>query len=168
VTHRNRQQLTLFVSGAASAVIEPIRQTLDPVQYRLIPAHVTLCREDELTAHDTSFEVLTTFSRYAPLILQFGPPELFDGHGVRLPCIAGESHFHELRAAILGAHNIRMPHAHLTLAHPRNPRAPGNTPSAYASLVEPLTITLSRLALIEQVEQNPWRVRQDTVLAGSS
>ena len=41
-----RLQLTLFVPDDVAAVLEPIRQRLDPVQQGLIGSHVTLCRED--------------------------------------------------------------------------------------------------------------------------
>lgn len=48
-----RSQLSLFVppiiGGDTRVDIEAIRCIVDPVQHRLIPAHVTLCREDELT-----------------------------------------------------------------------------------------------------------------------
>jgi hypothetical protein len=43
-----RTQLTLFVAPPAAEILEPLRRRLDPVQSRLISAHVTLCREDEL------------------------------------------------------------------------------------------------------------------------
>jgi hypothetical protein len=160
-----RQQLTLFVSGVEAASLESIRQRLDPVQFRLIPAHVTLCREDELaTRFGTDAVPLRQLAQHAPLELHFGPPEVFDGHGVQLPCIEGESAFHALRAAILGSSNIRVPRAHITLAHPRNPRARENVPSTYASLVGTRPITLSRLALIEQRGQGPWQVLDEMAL----
>ena len=43
-----RTQLSLFVPPAQSAQIETLRRLLDPIQAKLIPAHITLCREDEL------------------------------------------------------------------------------------------------------------------------
>lgn len=43
-----RRQLTLFVAGGVAADIDNVRQRVDPVQFGLIAAHVTLCREDEL------------------------------------------------------------------------------------------------------------------------
>ncbi len=164
----SRQQVTLFVPDPARSLLEAIRMRLDPVQYRLIPAHVTLCRENELAALPyTGFEALRGAAQHAPLTLHFGPPEVFDGHGVLLPCIAGGSHFHRLRVAILGTEDLPPHRAHITLAHPRNPRAPGNLPSTYASLTTPFTITLSRLSLVEQHGSAPWQVRRAIDLVGS-
>ncbi len=161
-TVHSRRQVTLFVPEPASSMLEVIRERLDPVQYRLIPAHVTLCREDELVDRAiTGLEALHGLDQLGPLPLIFGAPEVFDGHGVRLPCIAGETHFHRLRVAVLGSEEIREHRAHITLAHPRNPRAPGNLPSTYASLTTPLSIVLPRLSLIEQRGLAPWQVRQE-------
>ena len=42
-----RRQLTLFLAGEMAAAVEAVRRVVDPEQYRLIPAHVTLCREEE-------------------------------------------------------------------------------------------------------------------------
>jgi len=45
-----RRQLTLFVAPEASSSIEAVCEVVDPVQSRLIRAHVTLGREGELAA----------------------------------------------------------------------------------------------------------------------
>jgi|GEM_PF-3988953 len=45
-----RRHLILFVPAGITASIEALRRFVDPVQHSLIPAHVTLCREDELEA----------------------------------------------------------------------------------------------------------------------
>jgi hypothetical protein len=43
-----RAQLTLFAAGSVAEGIEEVRKVLDPAQFNLIAAYVTLCREDEL------------------------------------------------------------------------------------------------------------------------
>ncbi|MEQ1633746.1 MAG: hypothetical protein ABL997_15305 [Planctomycetota bacterium] len=43
-----RTQLSLFVPPPHDVLVESVRAVVDPVQHALIPAHVTLCREDEL------------------------------------------------------------------------------------------------------------------------
>ena len=43
----SRIQLTLFVPPPNAELIESVRRLVDPIQHQLIPAHVTLCREDE-------------------------------------------------------------------------------------------------------------------------
>jgi hypothetical protein len=158
-----RLQLTLFAPDEAAAILEPIRRRLDPVQHGLIAAHVTLCREDELA--ETPLTVLQALTqRPAAITLTFGAPVTFDSHGVLLPCIDGSTEFHQLRAAVLGSTAIREQAAHLTLAHPRNPRAPGNTMPHEIALATPLRITFTAVSLIEQVDGGPWVVRETVVL----
>ena len=45
-----RRQASLFLSDQFQ--IESLRLRYNPIQARLIPAHVTLCREDEVTDWD--------------------------------------------------------------------------------------------------------------------
>jgi 2'-5' RNA ligase superfamily len=158
-TMRVRRQLTLFVPGTAALVIEEVRERVDPVQFGLIAAHVTLCREDEF-ADIAVADLRHRLERAAlsPLTLVFGAPMRFDGHGMLLPCLDGTAAFHQLRVALLGRSNVRAHAAHLTLAHPRNPCAPGNIDAAFAQLRSPLTITFPEVALIEQSGAQPWIV----------
>jgi 2'-5' RNA ligase len=159
-----RRQLTLFVPPTAAGSIEALRATLDPVQHRLIPAHVTLCREDELARHagDGWRERCTA----APITLTFGAAVPFSGHGVMLPCIAGQPAFHALRVQVLGETATRQHEPHLTLAHPRNPRAPHNVPASYADVQAPMDFTFTSVCLIEQSGDGPWRVLDTHALCG--
>jgi hypothetical protein len=85
-----RRQLTLFLSGERAAAVEAVRRVVDPVQYRRIPAHVTLCREEELA----EFSLAEVEGRLAAgparrITLDFGRAEHFSGHGIQLRCVAG-------------------------------------------------------------------------------
>lgn len=152
-----RRQLTLFVPEQEARLLEPLRAQVDPVQQRLIAAHVTLCREDELS--DDPLALLRRVAvRPEPITLGFGAPQPFDGHGVLLPCIGGQAAFQRLRVAALGSEAIRTHAAHLTLSHPRNPMAPGNRPAAYADLPVPMLITFPAISLIEQVGDGAWEL----------
>ena len=172
---RIRRQLSLFAPEPMRASLDALRATLDPVQHRLIPAHVTLCREDELeafasgaNADELAAAVASALADRAEwrapdsLTLVFGTAESFDSHGILLPCIDGDAAFHALRQEILapaiGRDALRRPAAHLTLAHPRNPRAPGNSLEAAERLVSPLQLTFGDVHLIEQVGASPWTV----------
>ncbi len=152
-----RRQLTLFVPSPQSAILDALRETLDPIQAGLIPAHVTLCREDEFAdaEEDALFHRVRTW-RDRSLGLTFGPPRRFLGHGVLLPCDGGADVFGELRRWILPARLLRDPEAHLTLAHPRNPRAPGNTDLAVSACPRALRVEFPSVALIEQHGSGPW------------
>lgn len=162
-----RRQLTLFVSGAAAPFLEALRQRVDSVQFGLIRAHVTLCREDEL-ANSSASELRRRLSRTActPLTLVFGPPVRFGAHGMLLPCIGGEAAFHQLRVAALDSTAIRAQAAHVTLAHPRNPRAPANVEASFSSLPARLALTFMEIALIEQRDAQPWVVCDTMAIDG--
>ncbi len=142
------------------ADIEAIRRIVDPAQSRLIPAHVTLCREDELTGIGIpDLRARIGQAQRGPITLQFGPPERFGEHGILLPCIGGTAEFQSLREVVLAAPHVR-PHApHLTLAHPRNPRAPGNELENVAAVRDGLSVTFDAVHLIEQVDAAAWVVR---------
>lgn len=156
-----RVQLSLFVPSSVGAQLEPFRWVLDPVQAKLIPAHVTLCREDEFAG--LSLEALQArldAAEAAVIELRFGPAEVFAGHGVLLPCVAGSQAFQDLRRRVLGSEAVREHAPHLTLAHPRNPRAVGNTAAALAELPADLNIEFSVVSRIEQANGSKWRILQ--------
>ena len=152
-----RRQLSLYVPEPQRIAIDVVRAVLDPVQHRLIPAHVTLCREDELAAIDES-ALATRLEGASPITLRFGAPERFDGHGLLMPCIAGEPDVHVLRQQALDRNDVRRATPHLTLAHPRNPMAPGNDLANAASLQGGVTLQFDRVHLIEQIDGGVWRV----------
>jgi len=163
----SRIQLTLFVAGPVAERIEAYRASLDPVQSRLIPAHVTLCREDELDGLSVAvLQERLSKPQARPLTLAFGAPEPFSTHGILLPCISGDDEFHALRQLALGSVPARRPSPHLTLAHPRNPRAEGNDLAAVASLRDGLTIRFESVCRIRQEGMSPWRVTERFDLLG--
>ncbi|MEO8277581.1 MAG: 2'-5' RNA ligase family protein [Thermoanaerobaculia bacterium] len=153
-----RRQLTLFLSGRWAAEVEAVRRVVDPVQYRLIPAHVTLCREDEIGGIAVEeLEARLAAGQARKLTLEFGRAEIFDGHGIRLKCVAGGTDFQALRHLALGTNIVARSRPHITLAHPRNPRAEGNSLAAADILPERWPTKFSWLHLIEQEGAQPWR-----------
>ncbi len=154
-----RSQLTMFVPENFTAPIEAIRRVVDPVQLGLIPAHVTLCREDELENYVGWQDRLAVLPPESiRLTLLFGRAVSFSGHGIMLPCIEGIEKFRNLRQAILGRDTIRDTQPHLTLAHPRNPKAPGNAIEIAEELPSEFEVTFDTIRLIEQVDKLPWKV----------
>jgi 2'-5' RNA ligase len=156
-----RTQLSLYVPSPLSEPLEEIRRRLDPIQRGLIPAHVTLCREDEIAAlalGPSEIRARLAEAGAAPITLRFGRPESFHGHGVLLPCIDGAREFQALREHVLGSRAIRHPEPHLTLAHPRNPRSPHNDLANAGPLPDDLSITFTTVSLIQQTGPQPWRV----------
>lgn len=154
----SRRQLSLYASGDGAARLEAVRQRVDPLQHALIPAHVTLCREDEIAPWSAAeLQARCAGWRQGQIELRFGAAEASFGHGLLLNCIGGQAAFHDLRAQLLGAANVAPIAAHVTLAHPRNPKAVGNAPEAAAGLPRPLTLRFDRVHLIEQHGAGPWR-----------
>lgn len=165
----SRVQLSLFVPQTDAETLERARRLFDPVQAALIPAHVTLCREDELDGIDLPrLGAIIASSSVAPIRLTFGAPEYFHGHGVWLPCVEGEEPFHEARCRILGAREVRRHAPHLTLAHPRNPRASHNDPANLHAVPAGLVVTFALVHHILQEGVQPWRVIGTHALAAAA
>jgi 2'-5' RNA ligase len=165
----SRSQLSLSVPQHIGHDVEAFRRIADPVQSRLISAHVTLCREDELGALGLpELQARLRHAQRGPITLEFGAPEKFGEHGILLPCIDGFEEFQSLREIVLALQPVR-PHApHLTLAHPRNPKAAGNSLGDAAALRAGLRVTFDEVHLIEQVDDSPWVVRGSVPLLAES
>jgi hypothetical protein len=159
----------LYVPPSDAARIEAVRRAVDPVQSQLIPAHVTLCREDEIAGIGPAALASRMAERPpAPVTLTFGEPERFDTHGILLPCVAGIDGFDALRAFVLGHTPVRRQSPHLTLAHPRNPKVVANELGSAASLRGGITLSFDTINLIEQVDDEPWVIRATYSLRGSA
>jgi 2'-5' RNA ligase len=165
----SRLQLSLFVPPPKAVILESIRRWLDPHQYSLIPVHVTLCREDELDEATLARLEERLRSIREPITLAFGLPVAFSGHGVLLPCLAGEEQYHALRERILTPGSIRRARPHITLAHPRNPKAPNNSgPASIEGIDQALLITFPTVSLIRQQRAAAWQVLETFSLETSA
>lgn len=161
MTNRQRYQITLFLPDDASAIIEGVRRLVDPVQASLIAAHVTLVRDDELpllTAEEFSGRLMRAKGQSSPLQLTFGPPVPSVDHGILMPCTSGIAAFQSLRCVMFPEMRAKQLNPHITLAHPRNPKAPGNSIENTAPLNHGLTIVFRRMTLIRQTDQQPWDI----------
>jgi 2'-5' RNA ligase len=158
-----RRQLTLFVDEKQSAAIESIRQKYNPQQHRLIKAHVTLCREDEIEPIETVLHHLS--NQVLPAIaLCFNAPTRFsDGKGVFLPAMDDAHSFKTLRNLILQGITAapRNHEPHITLMHPRNSTCTDDIFQQIIKIILPAMITFEKISLIEQVGQEPWRIIQE-------
>lgn len=154
-----RHQLTLFAESPQAALLEQVRQQFDPVQFHLIGAHITLCREQELYPLEDVLPRLRQL-QFPALTLSLGVPEHFsEGRGVWLPVWPVSPAYHALRAAILGEKSdLPMPYAHLTLLHPRNTTCTEEAWAYIRSLPLPTTLTFQEVSLIRQRAGDPWEV----------
>ncbi len=163
-----RLQLTLFVDPADSAMIEQVRQTYNPLQYALIKAHITLCREDEIVPLELVLENLRRL-QHAPIVIDFGEAVRFsEGKGVLMPAIGDQTAFHQLRTAILkGIIEVPRIHApHLTLMHPRNATCTDDIFAAIKAQPLPMRIVFSKISLISQEIGAEWELVEMVPLQG--
>ena len=116
-----RRQLTLFI-GNSKETIEKIRAGYNPEQFKLIPAHITLCREDELEPIEKIIERIKSIQLEKPIRIELNGVERFaEGKGVLITATKGINDFRELRKTILETTELlREQFPHVTLMHPRN------------------------------------------------
>lgn len=161
-----RIQLTLFIDPAEAAGIENIRKQFNPLQYDLIPAHVTLCREDELEQLEKVLHNLNVL-HHAGVTVHFGKPVRFAaGKGVLIPALQNNESFQQLRAAVLKG-IIAKPHKHephITLVHPRNATCTDEIFEQIQDSVLPKSITFKSVSLIEQEAGKQWQVLKTFLL----
>ncbi|RAV97620.1 2'-5' RNA ligase family protein [Pseudochryseolinea flava] len=153
-----RRQLTLFVSDDSGA-IEKIRQQFNPIQHKLISAHVTLCREDEIVQIDRVIKNTELIKSAGPLKITFNKVERFEGgKGVWLPSSTENKQFHELRREILKGLNDTPRHhqPHLTLMHPRNSSCTDKIFDQIRAFELPTEILFEKISLVEQHDGGPW------------
>lgn len=158
-----RLQLTLFVSHQ-NQVIEKIRAKYNPVQFDLIAAHVTLCREHELVPMDRIIENIHTLVNHLPIKIEFGPPARFNnGKGVLIPAKKINREFYELRRLILNGTD-QLPTAqqpHITLMHPRNSTCTDDVFNEIKNNTLPTQLTFNTISLIEQKNGGRWTVLEE-------
>jgi hypothetical protein len=80
--------------------------------------------------------------------------------------VRGLDAFHRLRQWVLNHPGVRVHDAHLTLAHPRNRRSPGNDEHALLSCPSTLAVAFRQVAFVTQSRGEPWQVRKIASLSG--
>lgn len=155
-----RRQVTLFIGNQAK-VIEHIRAEFNPIQFRLIPAHVTLCREDEIEALENLMANLKSNKWSKPLKIEFNQIERFaNDKGVFMPAKSHNPEFDKLRENVLKGSNY-LPgkqQAHVTLMHPRNSTCTGPIFEHLKRFKLPTELYFDKVSLIEQKNDSKWSV----------
>ena len=149
-----RRQASLYLYGFPE--IEKLRHQFNPVQAALIPAHVTLCREDEV---DDWSLLKIRIQAAGPLniTIEFGRP-VRESNLVYLPVVGGADQIENLRRELLGTatHLPRKQLPHLTIIHPRNGVC---TDTVFRDLLDrcvPFSAIFREISLIEQWDGGPW------------
>ncbi|NQX39873.1 2'-5' RNA ligase superfamily protein [Pedobacter steynii] len=156
--YETRRQLTLFISDQ-NEIIEKIRAEFNPIQYQLIAAHITLCREDEIASIETVIANIKSIAGNKPLEIEFNPPLRFEnGKGVLIPAKEQNSAFDELRTMVLKGINAspRKQEAHITLMHPRNSTCTDLIFEQIQAYKLPAQLSFNKISLIEQKDGGQW------------
>lgn len=151
---RVRRQASMYLSGQQA--IEDLRMQFNPSQACLIPAHVTLCREDEVKDWSL-FESRVLEIGCIGITIDFGMP-IRDGNFVYLPAISVTDPFDDLRVKLLknGTDVPRKQMPHITLIHPRNGCCTDVAFAAISRQIEPFSWTFREILMIEQIDGGPW------------
>ena len=149
-----RRQVTLFVPEPIRSQIESIRKQYNPAQFGLIAAHVTLCRDDEVS-NWLGIQARARQLKSVDILLTFGAPRR-DKNLVYLPVIRNSDSFDELRQFILHDTHCRNQLPHITLVHPRNGTCTVAEFDAIRESIGEVTISFDRLTFIEKVGDLPW------------
>lgn len=149
-----RRQATLFLSGFGD--IQKVRTEFNPEQARLINAHVTLCREDEVA----DWEALAVrFRASVPhtVTLEFGLPRR-DGNLLYLPNLGPTVEFDQLRNILLSnsRSSARKHHPHITLIHPRNGVCTDAIFETVSARLKPFSYTFNEISFIRQENGGVW------------
>lgn len=161
-----RRQLTLFLEGQEAEAVETVRWAFNPLQYELIKAHVTLCREDEIEPLEKVMGNLTNL-KLGRFAVDFGEVIRFsEGKGVLIPAIGDNVQFHKLREHILKGiiGKPRKHEPHITLMHPRNSICTDELFEYIQKHPFPNRVTFSKISLIEQKQGKEWVVLKEFYL----
>lgn len=149
-----RRQASLYLRD--QALIESIRLRYNPVQAALIPAHVTLCREDEVVDWDALRKRLQSLRPFE-ISFTFDVPVRQDNF-VYLPIREGLDSYLQFRRAIL-SEDARIQTPHVTLIHPRNGFCTDEIfADISATIPLPFQYTFREVMLIEQEDGGSWQV----------
>ena len=157
-----RRQLTLFLSMPTRGIIDQVRQRIDPVQFGRLPAHITLCYDDEIQDWDYVAGSLDAFaSEEIRFNFTVDGARVFEaeGKGIYLR-ITEQGGFYDLaRSRLLATSSSarRQVGPHLTLLHPRHARDRTDGWTLVDSIAFPERISVQQISLIE-LRESRWTV----------
>ncbi len=160
-----RRQLTLFISPK-SENIERIREAFNPIQFNLIAAHVTLCREDEIEDMEKVVSNINAIQLNVALQINFNAVTRFsEGKGVMIPASEDNKAFNDLRKSILNFGVAPRNHEpHITLMHPRNATCTDTIFEEIQKIKLPATLYFDTIFLIEQKLGGKWKILKEFLI----
>ncbi len=152
-----RRQATLYLPPPFKIAVESVRSRFNPIQFALIPAHVTLCREDEVRNWDEFVSRVSAL--YAiDVQLSFGLP-IRESNFVYVQAVGSTESFDALRDSLLATNDLipRRHKPHITLVHPRNGTCSDSEFEQIACRYAPFSATFRCITLIEQTNDSRWK-----------
>jgi hypothetical protein len=162
-TNNIRRQLTLFVEPEDAEIIEQVRQEFNPLQFELIKAHITLCREDEIQDLEKVISNLLLLTS-TEISIEVGKVIRFDnGKGLLIPAKGINIEFQELRRQVLQGliDNPRTQEPHITLMHPRNSTCTNKIFEIIKDISFPKNLKFKKISLIEQKDGRCWNIKKE-------
>ncbi len=154
-----RKQICLFLPSQERETVDFVRSRIDPIQFKLIPAHITLCYDDEVDNWDILVNRLenTTQKKFS---ISFAKPKLFVEGGYYLPYVGEANQYFELREYLLGNSEKRRINVkpHITILHPKNIKD-----NSHKNVIEIFNKTLEEVefdtvSFIGKETNKPWEV----------
>ena len=157
-----RRQLTLFINEQ-NTTIEKIRCAFNPIQYNLIPAHVTLCREDEIEPIEGTIARIQAIALEESILINFGAVKRFaNKKGVYISSAGNNMAFQQLRKLVLGQAALEKQQIpHITLMHPRNSTCTNQIFEKIKNYKLPAQLEFGKISLIEQENGDKWKLLQE-------
>jgi hypothetical protein len=151
-----RRQLSLFLPEPERSAVDEVRRKYDRNQFDIIPAHVTLCGDDEIEPWSVVADALSSLNRI-DIALPLGAVTRLPDGCVLVPVAGSTSSYDQVRQQILcERYKPRTPH--ITLLHPRNSAGKAHLFSAMKEEVLPAFVRLNEIVLIEQIDGGVWNV----------
>jgi len=158
-----RRQLTLFLPESNSSDIEKCRAKFNIEQFKIIRAHITLCREHEIDQLEKVKHYLENLN-FTSFYLELGKPIRFSGDkGVLISVFGNDELFQKLRTHILSG-IIEYPETHephITIMHPRNSTCTDEIFDTILNLTFPTKLRFDKISLIEQTLGEKWNVLEE-------
>jgi len=135
-------------------MVDVVRAKHDSKQHSIIPAHATLCRDEEVDQWDIISPRINAIEQIE-VDFTLGDPELDDGGVIFLPILDGKQAFDDLRTELLGP-IYKQGFPHITIVHPRNVVATPDMLAEIRASALPDRVVLTEVVLIEQIDGGVW------------
>ncbi len=151
-----RRQLSLFLPEPERRTIDAVRQKVDVQQHKIIPAHITLCGDEEIDSFSAADDSIRSLGNI-DIALSLGPVVRLQDGCVLIPVVGPTTSYDHVRQHILrDRYKQRTPH--ITLLHPRNSIGKEHLFTAIKEEPLPTFVRLNEIVLIEQIDGGVWKV----------